>query len=502
MCLPTAYDQGTNGTGSVVEPVLLDEMVHQKEASTSETFVKITKEEVQAQFNGILSRKQVAMFAHPDHMLLIILRDKVYDLTHWQMTHPGGHLTIRAVCGQDATEPFICMHNDFVEKTKIQRFHFADLSDAGELDDVTIAFRKLTDELKRLGWFKTKYSNYHIKVALYALLMLAVVLGVTCSENVYVHCLSGVGLALFWQQCAFLGHDTGHAAVTHDLETDHWFGLVAGNLLTGISIGWWKRSHNLHHVCTNSREHDPDYQHMPVFAYDPSFLAEKIFSPFFGIHFEPTKIAHALVRYQHIYYYIVMSVARFNLYIQSILQVWGLGVYDPKEYVWKRKLQKVTLVLFWTWLLTLTFQLPTWKSRFLFFACAHVFAGVLHVQITLSHLFMESYHGVQYGKENTCAFLITQLEHTIDIDCHPWMDWFHGGLQYQTEHHVWPRMDRHRFRAARDVLRAFCKQHDLNYFIEPSFLSGNISLVRHLREVGKTANGFSPLFQDSIMLEG
>jgi len=478
------------------EPTLVDEVVGKKE------FVKLTKQDVQQKFNGILSRKQVKIFSHPDHMLLIILRDKVYDLTNWQMMHPGGHLTIRALCGVDATEAFICMHNAWVEKSMTQQFHFADLSDAGELDDVTIAFRELTDELKSLGWFTTKYSPYYVKIFWYALLMAAVVTGVTCSESVYVHCLSGIGLGLFFQQCAFLGHDTGHAALTHNLEKDHWLGLIAGNLVTGIGMGWWKRSHNLHHICTNSRENDADYQHMPVFAYDPCFLTEKIFSPFFGIHFEPTKLVHALVRYQHIYYFVVMAVARVNLYIQSILQVWGVGVYNTKEFVWRRKLQKATLILFWIWLLTLTFQLPTAKSRFLFLFISHAFAGILHIQITLAHNYMESYHGVQYGKGKTCAFLITQLEHTIDWDCHPWMDWFHGGLQFQVEHHVWPRLDRHRQREAQGVLRAFCKQHNLNYYIEPSFISGMISLMRHLREVAKGANGFSPLFQESIMLEG
>lgn len=35
-------------------------------------------------------------------------------------------------------------------------------------------------------------------------------------------------------------------------------GLVVGPLLTGVSTAWWKRSHNAHHVVTNSITHDPD----------------------------------------------------------------------------------------------------------------------------------------------------------------------------------------------------------------------------------------------------
>jgi fatty acid desaturase len=33
-----------------------------------------------------------------------------------------------------------------------------------------------------------------------------------------------------------------------------------------LSLGWWKRSHNTHHVVCNSVENDPDIQHLPVFA--------------------------------------------------------------------------------------------------------------------------------------------------------------------------------------------------------------------------------------------
>ena len=33
--------------------------------------------------------------------------------------------------------------------------------------------------------------------------------------------------------------------------------------LGGISLGWWKKSHNVHHIICNSIEHDPDIRHLP-----------------------------------------------------------------------------------------------------------------------------------------------------------------------------------------------------------------------------------------------
>jgi len=58
-------------------------------------------------------------------------------------------------------------------------------------------------------------------------------------------------LATFWQQQAFVGHDVGHNAVSHKKFKETWLGVVLGNMTGGISIGWWKRSHNVHHIVCN-----------------------------------------------------------------------------------------------------------------------------------------------------------------------------------------------------------------------------------------------------------
>jgi fatty acid desaturase len=34
--------------------------------------------------------------------------------------------------------------------------------------------------------------------------------------------------------------------------------LVAGNLPTGLSIGWWADKHHRHHANPNKEDHDPD----------------------------------------------------------------------------------------------------------------------------------------------------------------------------------------------------------------------------------------------------
>ena len=43
------------------------------------------------------------------------------------------------------------------------------------------------------------------------------------------------------------------------------------------------------------------------------------------------------------------------------------------------------------------------------------------------------------------------------------MDWWYGGLQYQIEHHLFPRAPRHNLRKIRNRVRPFCKKHGVPY---------------------------------------
>lgn len=452
-----------------------------------------------------LTRQKVSEIADPETLLLVIVRDRVYDCTRWQKNHPGGHLALRALCGTDATDPFLAYHPDVVEKKLLANFFYARIEDPVEPDSTTKAFRQLTDELRAGGAFETDYSVYYVKSAVYMAMLVAIVAGVTLSGSIWIHAASGALLGLFWQQVAFLGHDLGHNSVTHDRTMDSVIGLFAGNLLTGISIGWWKLSHNVHHIVPNSCEHDPNIQHLPLFAISKLFLTNTIFSKFHNRPLPVTKATHLLVRQQHWLYFPVMAVARFNLYIQSIKHALGVGPFAVQEKVWQRELQIMTLVGFWVWLTQLILLLPTWQSRLVFLMLSHNVAGILHVQITLSHFCMPAYTGstmYDHNDQDTRnSFLRSQLETSMDIDCSTWMDWFHGGLQYQVVHHVWPRLARHKLRKVLPKLIRFCNEHSLPYH-RYTFYDANCRMLSQLKEIGATTKTFSELFGDSINLRG
>lgn len=448
-----------------------------------------------------LTREQVKKLSDPDKLLLIIVHDKVYNVTNWQDNHPGGSLTIRALSGRDATDSFRQNHPKLTYKI-LPKFLYATLSDPDNgIDEATLAFRELTDKMEDAGMFQTNYSYYYFLWARLAIHFGCVLYLCLCKESVYAHALAGALLGMFWQQIAFVGHDLGHNGITHNITKDSRLALFFANFSTGIGMGWWKRSHNVHHIVTNSVDYDPDIQHLPVFAVSPTFLEKPMVSKFYNMLMPLNKVTHLLVGVQHWLYYPVMAFARFNLYAQTILHLFGLGPYSLKEKIYRRDLQILFLGGFWCWFTALVMSLPTFASRALFVLMSHNVAGMLHVQITLSHFPMDTYEGVTYDNSEN-GFLFTQLNGSMDIDCPRWMDWFHGGLHLQVVHHLWPRIPRHNLRKVQQILKDFVKQYPHLQYHEHGFVKANKIMLSKLKETSKKAKSFHELFGDSINLAG
>merc|ERR1719174_208303 len=101
---------------------------------------------------------------------------------------------------------------------------------------------------------------------------------------------------------------------------------------------------------------------------------------------------------------------------------------------------------------------------------------LFHVQITLSHWGMPT---ADLGSSE--SFPQRQLRTTMDIACPPWLDWLHGGLQFQAIHHLFPRVPRHNLRKVQVMVREFCADTDIPYSIL-GFMDGNRKVISRLEE--------------------
>lgn len=190
-----------------------------------------------------------------------------------------------------------------------------------------------------------------------------------------------------------------------------------------------------------------------------------------------------MIPYQKYTYYPIMGVARFNLYLLSWLHVLSRRSRDlssSKGAGWIRPTEIAFMACYWFLFgyCLLWRSLPTWTIRVAFVLVSHLVTMPLHVQITLSHWGMST---AELGESE--SFPQRQLRTTMDVDCPAWLDFIHGGLQFQAVHHLFPRLPRHNLRKAQAHVRAFCRDTGIPYTIL-DFTDGNKKVLGRLDEIG------------------
>ncbi|CAA0830663.1 Delta(8)-fatty-acid desaturase 2 [Striga hermonthica] len=176
-----------------------------------------------------------------------------------------------------------------------------------------------------------------------------------------------------------------------------------------------------------------------------------------------------------------MIVARVNLYLQTFLLLCSKNRRVPD-----RALNILGILVFWTWFPLLVSCLPNWTERVLFVLASFAVCSIQHVQFCLNHFAADVYVGAPKGND----WFEKQTSGTIDISCSTWMDWFFGGLQFQLEHHLFPRLPRCHLRSVSPVVQELCKKHNLPYN-SLSFYEANRWTLRTLRSAALEARDFS-----------
>ncbi|RBR17631.1 uncharacterized protein FIESC28_06455 [Fusarium coffeatum] len=343
---------------------------------------------------------------------------------------------------------------------------------------VASKYRELHQKVYDTGLYNCNYKAYGIEILRYT----ALGVGSAVCLRYEWYALSAFLLGALWHQLSFTVHDAGHMGITHNYLVDSCIGALIADFMGGLSIGWWKRNHNVHHVITNAPEHDPDIEHMPLFAVSHRLLGS-LRSTYYERVMSYDAVAKVLLRIQAWTYYPLLALARFNLYRLSWdFLLMGRGPKKgPGLAIWW--LEIIGQVFFWTWFgYGLVYNmLPDNWTRFYFVMISNITASPLHVQIVLSHFAMST---VELGPQE--SFPQRQLRTTMDIDCPEWLDFFHGGLQFQVIHHLFPRVPRHNLRATQKLVQDFCNEVNIPYALY-GFANGNQQVIGRLAEVSRQA---------------
>ncbi|KAJ1890069.1 hypothetical protein LPJ66_007692 [Kickxella alabastrina] len=451
---------------------------------------------------------------------LVIIDGLVCKLNAFVNKHPGGPLAIMHMVGHDATDEVRSMHPPDVLETAVPRWAVARfVADAkaegvmSHVEDMDLAysaarsspadgsshaqpptttgadldypaiqrdFRLLDVQLRAAGLYQCNYSAYAFEAARYvALFTTAVGLILYGPVSAWTYLAAGISTALLWQQLSFFAHDLGHNELTGNRDFDMALGICVADLLGGLSVGWWKKNHNTHHIVTNDVDNDPDIQHLPFFAVSTRFF-ESRYSTYYRRVMEFDAAARLFVSVQDKMYYLIMCFARYNLYFLS----WNYLLFS--DFAPFRALEVCCIGLFFTWFSWLLSHIPSWPYLALYVLVSHSASAVLHIQITLSHFAMST---ESPDPVHEC-FAARQVRTTMDVICPRALDWFHGGLQFQIEHHLFPRLPRHNLLLVQPLVKDLCRKHRME-FKEFSFVDGNIYTLRWMGEVASRVKLFN-----------
>jgi fatty acid desaturase len=319
-------------------------------------------------------------------------------------------------------------------------------------------------ELKRLIKHKgllDQQPAYFVGKIFLTLTLLAVGLALLLIlENTWLQILNAAYLAFVFVQISLLAHDFGHRQFSfRDSWKNDWATLILGNLLLGVSRQWWIDKHNEHHGHPNQLEVDPDVD-IPLLAFEEEQALDK------------RGLACFVVKYQAALIFPLSFLQALSMHRSSI------------QFLFEKR-AKSTLV-----------EALVMGAHFvlyfgLIFAALEPLQALLFIAVHrgLFGMFMVSIFAPNHKampvleRESQLDFLHRQVLTSRNVIAHPITDFWYGGLNYQIEHHLFPRLPRNKLREAQQIIRDFCGDHSIAYH-ETSVLQSYREILQHLHEVG------------------
>lgn len=269
-------------------------------------------------------------------------------------------------------------------------------------------------------------------------------------------------------------HDACHGAYSSRKWVNELLGLTMNALGSNAYI--WKIKHNIvHHTYTNIDGVDDDIAKSPVLRHCPT---------------QKWVAAH---RYQHIY--------MFGLYALSTL-FWVfltdmIKYFSRKIIVTDMKLTPAEHLIFWgSKLLYLFFYivLPVmvlgWQAWLVGYLLVNVTMGLaLSIVFQLAHV-VDKTAFAEAGPEAKVMdqeWALHEVYTTANFaPNNKALSWFVGGLNYQVEHHLFPRISHVHYPAISRLVRAACERHGLPYHSYTGFWPAFVSHVQVMKKLGES----------------
>jgi fatty acid desaturase len=321
-------------------------------------------------------------------------------------------------------------------------------------------YTQLSGQIKQAGLLERRHGWYVAKISLNLGLLAAGLGAFVVLGDSWWQLLVAAYLAVVATQLTFVGHDAGHRQIFRRRRANDLVGLLHGNLLVGISYGWWVPKHNAHHTNPNDEDLDPDIG-IAVLAFTAAQARNK------------HGLARAITRSQAWLFFPLLVLEAAHLHLASIKAISrGRGRANLIEGL----LLLVHLAVYLTALVLVLSPLQ---------AVAFVVVQQGLFGLYLGCAFAPNHKGMPtLTQADQLDFLRRQVLTSRNVAGSRPVDFLLGGLNYQIEHHLFPNMPRPNLRRAQPLVRDFCHQHALPY-TEASLVGSYAQALRHLHSVSQ-----------------
>lgn len=327
----------------------------------------------------------------------------------------------------------------------------------------------------------SKFGDYRIWIKA------IVMIGIYITSYVLI-LTSGLSLGWLWLFSAIMGltmagtgltvmHDACHGTFSKNNKVNEIFGYTL-NFLGGHAMNW-KIQHNfLHHTYTNIEGLDADITTFPM------------------LRFSPFAKRRAVHRYQHIYawfFYGLMTVSwvlmkdfkqlvdyHFSGMTKSYSK--GFGVVIARVLLLKAVYFSLTLVL------PIILLPVAWYVTVAGFFLMHFIGGVILGMVFQAAHIMEvcDYPLPDANGKMADSWIVHQLRTTTNFAPHNQvLNWYVGGLNYQVEHHLFPRICHVHYPNIAPIVQSTCREYGIPYQSIPTFVGAVLGHGSMLRALGR-----------------
>ncbi|MCZ6660943.1 MAG: fatty acid desaturase [bacterium] len=319
-------------------------------------------------------------------------------------------------------------------------------------------FTELRKIINQKGLLNKQPAYYTYKILLNLGFLATGLILLMVIDNIWLQSVNAVFMGFVFTQIGFMGHDSGHRQIFHGARKNDMIGLIVGNLLIGISYGWWYDYHNAHHGNPNQPDLDPDIKIAPLAFYEEQARGKRGLTRFIvkyqGYLYFPLILFEGLSKRNSSIRYLLMKQSRYRM-VESVLLLAHYSIY-----------------------LGLLFSLLGGWQALVFIAINQAIFGLY-----MGSVFAPNHKGMPIlASDHKLDYLHMQVITARNITAHPITDFIYGGLNYQIEHHLFPSLPRNKLREAQEVIKSFCQKHSISYH-ETSVLQSYREILGHFHEI-------------------